>query len=133
MADVDNGIHDYLVATAEEDEAANRRWSHHITCVLILVFNAGSAVLCPIAVYYGITAAKLPLWHVAAIPFFFLMIVVLPLWTVRHTLWTAVCELFNPEEEMQIDADGCIPSLGHGRGHAARIQPEEAQLVEDTA
>jgi hypothetical protein len=67
MGDIDNGIHELLVATAEPDEEANRRCRQRIWIVFSLVLGAIDAVLLLMFLYYGLKddSGIIPLWAIA--------------------------------------------------------------------
>jgi hypothetical protein len=106
MANVKNDFHDSLVATADPDEEANRRRSLQISAVLGLVLTAMNAVAWPVFFYYSLRASSpLPLWFTAVISSSLLSLIVAVFWPIRRSLWKSLCEICNPEEELQIDAE----------------------------
>jgi hypothetical protein len=108
MADVDNGLHDDLVATAEPDEEANRRCSRQISAVLCLILAASSFVVYPMYIYYSLTVYRLfPPWFVAVMSSQFPFIVGI-FWSVRRSVWRNICDICSPEKEWQIDAEGYL-------------------------
>jgi uncharacterized membrane protein YoaK (UPF0700 family) len=105
MADIENGIHDALVATAEPDEEANRRCRQQILGVLSLVLGAITAVLLLMCIYYGLKDdSSIPLWALALILGMQAFLVGFGFFRARRPLWKILCEICNPEEEWQIDA-----------------------------
>jgi hypothetical protein len=104
MGDIDNGIHELLVATAEPDEEANRRCRQRIWIVFSLVLGAIDAVLLLMFLYYGLKddSGIIPLW---AIPFAFgvqAFVLVYPFVLHRHRIWKIIC---IGEKAWQIDAE----------------------------
>jgi hypothetical protein len=106
MADIENGINDSLVATAEPDEEANRRRSQRILGVFNLVLGAALPVELLVCFYYGIKSSAMPLWALAYVLGLPAILVGYGFFRARHSFWNILREICNPEEEWQIDAEG---------------------------
>jgi hypothetical protein len=104
MADVENGIHDSLVATAEPDEEAKRRCSQRILGVVVLLFCVVAAVELSVSLYIGIKDSNMAVLALAFVQVIFDFAWGYQFFLRRHLLWRRVREIWSPEEELQIDA-----------------------------
>lgn len=103
MGDIENGIHDSLVATAEPEEEAKRRCGQRILGVLVLLHGAVAAVELFFSLYIGIKDSNMALLAIAVVLVIFVFVVGYPFYLRRHLLWKSVCEICNPEEELHVD------------------------------
>jgi hypothetical protein len=104
MADIENAIHDSLIAEAEPDEEATRRCSQRILGVVVLLLGVVAAAEVSYGLYYGIKDSNIALLVLSFVLVIFDFVVGYPFFIRRHELWRSVCEIFNPELELQIDA-----------------------------
>jgi hypothetical protein len=104
MADVENGIHDSLVATAEPDEEAKRRCSQRILGVVVLLLGVVAAVELSVSLYIGIKDSNMAVLALAFFQVIFDLVVGYQFYLIQHVLWKRVCEIWRPEDELQIDA-----------------------------
>ena len=103
MADIENAIHDPLIATAEPDEEANRRCRLRFSVVLSLVLGAMAAGGLLTCLYYGLKNPMIPLWALVYLLGILALLIGAPFYHARHLVWKIVCEICNPEKERQID------------------------------
>jgi hypothetical protein len=109
MADIENGIHDSLVATAEPDEEASRRRRERIVGVFYLVqcpMIAVEFVMC--VYYYGIKNSTIPIWAIACIFGLPAIILGCGFYSARDYFRRIIREICNPEDELQVDAEGYL-------------------------
>jgi hypothetical protein len=101
MADIENGINDSLVATAEPDEEANRRCCQRILGVFNLVMSAMNSVLSLMCLYYGLKADSSIPWAICLVFALGMLqfMVLFPIISRRQLFWKILCEICNPEKE----------------------------------
>jgi hypothetical protein len=108
MADIENGIHDSLVATAEPDEEANRRRREQILGVVNLVLGPLTVVECVMCFNYGIKNSAMPIWALAYVLGLPAILVGYGFYRGRHSFRRIIREICNPEDELQVDAEGYL-------------------------